>query len=177
MDEKVLSVDIEFNFRGDTYTFKKHVIKGEVATIEIGEEALSDKLFNVLCGLDKDYIGEIRDSEKLLNQTASRHNNVLALGARTMHYSGSVGRNVFRTLRLRSDKKTAKAQTAQVLEMYNLDPRKRVKGLCPSEFWDFSCARCNYREVRLVVINKCGFLCNLKVDLTKWKECYIIQIV
>jgi len=166
----MLLIDIAFRFKDLDFTFSATVRRGEVHDFATGEPALADKLFWVLCGLDQDYTGKIDGEGICFN--ASSWNNVLALGDRSMFIRGSVRRNIYKALRIRADKKTARARTEEVIKLYNLE---RIAGfninlLEDNELTTVAMARAHYRKIGLVVCK------NVEIDLTRFKDAYIIKV-
>jgi ABC-type nitrate/sulfonate/bicarbonate transport system ATPase subunit len=156
------------------FDFTDLVERGKPYTYNVGERALADKLFWVLCGLDAGYTGTISGDGLCFNR--SSFNNVLALGDRTMFIRGSVRRNIYKALRLRTDKKTAMARTDEVIGLYNLRKLEtfNVKLLTGEELITVALARAHFRKIGLVVFNKVST--NVEIDLQKFSDAYIITI-
>ena len=186
-----MNINLKFKFRGAEYTFQKEVVTGEVATFEIGEESLADKLFAILSGLDNGFCEGVWEGtpHKEINFMQSKYNNVLALGEGSMFGRGDIKKNLYRAYRLRADKVVAAAQLAaqgeipQVKAILDLKP----KNLDSAQMLDFALARAYHRNVKLVVMNcVTGYLCDLTTEkinclenelFTKFPNCYIIKIV
>ena len=115
----MLAIDIKFKLKDMDFEFKADVKRGVPYKFEVGERILGDKLFWVLCGLDRAYTGTIEGEGICFN--ASSWNNVLALGDRSMFIRGTVRRNIYKALRTRVNRKTAKSRTEEVIKLYNLE--------------------------------------------------------
>jgi len=169
----VLLIDINFKFKDLDFNFSATVKRGETYTFNVGEVALADKLFWVLAGLDKGYTGKI-DGEGIC-YSASSWNNVLALGDRSMFIRGSVKKNIYKALRIRANKKTARERTQEVLTLYGLKKFEKfnINLLEDDELIIVALARAHYRKIGLVVYKKI----NAKIDLSKFNDAYIIEII
>ena len=170
----MLVIDISFKLRDLDFVFKANTKRGEVYTFEIGEPILADKLFWVLCGLDPFYKGSIEGEGVCFNM--STWNNVLALGDTSMFVRGTVRRNIYKAIRVRCDKQTAKTRTEEVIALYGLEVLAglKVKLLSPEELLNVSLARAHYRDIALVLFKNLG--AKHEIDLSKFKDAYIIKI-
>ena len=170
----MLKIDIAFRLNDIDFTFKADVKRGEVYTFNAGEPILADKLFWVLCGLDKNYKGTIEGEGICFN--ASTFNNVLALGDRTMFIRGSVERNIYKALRVRAGRKTALQRTQEVIGLYNLQKlaKLNIKLLEDEELLTVALARAHFRKIGLLVYKKLGN--NAEFDFTKFADSYILVI-
>jgi ABC-type lipopolysaccharide export system ATPase subunit len=179
----MLKIDISFKFKDLDFSFKADINRGEPYIFEVGERALADKLFWVLCGLDKGYTGTIQGEGVCFN--ASTWNNVLALGDRTMFLRGSVQRNIYKALRVRSNRKISLERTEEVIKLYNLEHLRKmsISLLEDDEIFAVSLARVHYRKIALIVYN--SPLCNVGVTecvggfknlLPKYKDAYIVKV-
>jgi ABC-type taurine transport system ATPase subunit len=164
-------IDIKFRFKDLDFEFKADTELGKPYNFDIGEPVLADKLFGVLAGLDLDFSGTINGNGVCFN--ASERNNVLALGDNSMFIKGSVRKNIYKTLRIRTDRKTAKQRTEEVIRLYNLENSAdlNINRLNGDELLKVSLARAHFREVRLVIIKNYP-----AIDLSKWRQAYIITI-
>jgi len=131
--------------------------RGVVHTIEIGEEQLAQSLF-----------------ERFWDLT----DEVLALGDTTMFLRGrSVRHNIYKVLRLRTNRADAKQKTDEVISMFGLNPKTKVKKLSEGELLSLALARSYFRTPELVVIKKFGgYLERLDVDTKKWSESFVVVI-
>ena len=170
----MLFIDIKFTLKDLEYPFSASVRRGEVHTFDVGEASLADKLFWVLCGLDPIYSGKI-DGEGLCFN-ASSWNNILALGDRSMFIRGSVRRNIYKALRIRANKETARQRTEEVIKLYGLEKLSKFKIslLDDEELINVAQARAHYRKIGLVVFKKLSL--NAEIDLAKFRDSYIIVI-
>ena len=169
----MLSIDIKFKLREIDFEFKTVVQRGEPYTFNVGEESLADKLFWVLCGLDGKYEGKIEGEGVCFN--ASTWNNVLALGDVTMFIRGTIRRNIYKALRVRADRKTAKQRTEEVIKLYGLEVLAglRTKYLSDEELLRVAIARAHFRKIAFVVVKDKE---SYQIDCTKWPDAYIIKI-
>lgn len=169
----MLTIDISFKLNDIDFNFKTEVKRGEVYTFNAGEPILADKLFWVLCGLDKNYEGEVKGEGICFNP--STFNNVLALGDKTMFIRGSVERNIYKALRVRAKPKIAKVRTQEVIELYKLKKlaKLNIKLLEDGELMTVALARAHFRQIGLVVLKK---LQDTQIDFTKFGDAYIIII-
>ena len=175
----MLTINLAFKFRNLDFKFEATVRRGEVHNFEkqypdLFEPALRDKLFWVLCGLDRGYTGKIEGEGLCFN--ASSFNNVLAIGDRSMFVRGSVRRNIYKALRLRADRKTAQKRTDEVIELYNLKKLENlnVKLLEDGELVTVALARAHFRRIGLVIYK--GALEYVEILLQKYKDAYIIVV-
>ena len=173
----MLSLNISFKHNGEMFTFTANIPLGTKHIFEIGERILADKLFYVLAGLDNDYQGTMTGAD----WSHSKDNNVLALGDKSMFIYGSVHRNIYRALRVRANRKTAKAQTREVVEYYELDADASVTG---GNMLQVALARSHFRDVKMIVLN-CfetyiksadEYFEKRKNHLPEMKDVYIIEI-
>ena len=169
----MLNIDIKFKFRDLDFEFTAQVKRGEPYTFNVGEQSLADKLFWVLCGLDAKYEGKIEGEGICFN--ASTWNNVLALGDTTMFISGTIRRNIYKAIRVRNDRKTAKQLTEEVIKLYGLEVLAglKVHYLSDEELLRVSIARAHFRKIGLVIIKERD---GYNIDCTKWPDAYIIKI-
>jgi len=167
----LLSIDITFTFKDTEFSFKAEIELNKPYTFEIGETALTDKLFWVLVGLDKSYKGKINGEGICFNP--SSWNNVLALGDKTMFVRGSVYKNIYKALRVRANKKAALERTEQVIDHYDLRhlSKLNIKLLTQEELLRVAVARAHFRKIALIVAKEC------EIDFSKWKDSYIIKII
>ena len=170
----MLNIDIKIKHLDIEFPFKANIKRGEVFEFPVGEPILRDKLFWILCGLKSDFEGEIKGEGICFN--ASVFNNVLALGDRSMFIRGDVTRNIYKALRVRADRKTAKARTQEVIGLYDLEKLAKLKidYLEDDELLVVSLARAHYRQIGLVVWKKVDE--TAKIDLSKFKESYILVV-
>lgn len=141
--------DLEIPFSGE-------LVKGRPHTIEIGEPILADLVFE---------------------QFFSLCDNVLALGDSTMFLRGlSVRHNIYKVLRFRNNRKTAKKKTTEALKIYKLNPKTKIKHLSPAELLNVALARAHFRKPELVVVKKYGYLADIDVDLSRWGDVFIVVI-
>jgi len=170
----LLLINIKFKFKDLDLEFKADIERNKPYTFEIGEEMLSDKLFWILVGLDKNYEGEITGEGVCLN--ASSWNNVLALGDKGMFIRGTVYKNIYKALRVRSKRAEAKNRALEVIKLYNLELLSSIKIhlLTDEELLRVATARAHYRKIALVVAKSKEIG---KIDFTKWQDSYIIKIV
>jgi len=164
---------MSFKFKDLDMEFKAEVERGKPHTFTVGEPALADKLFWVICGLDHGYTGTIKGEGVSFGPTA--WNNVLALGDSTMFVRGSVRKNIYKALRIRSDRKTAKERTEEVIEKYGLQVLAglKVKLLSDDELMTVSLARAHFRKIALVICKKTD---GKEIDLQKFRDAYIIYV-
>ena len=169
----MFNIDIAFKHNDIDFKFQANIARGKPHTFEVGEQMLADKLFWVLCGLDKNYTGTIEGEG--ISFAASSFNNVLALGDKTMYIRGSAERNIYKALRVRAKRKLAKERTEQVIKLYNLErlAKFNIKLLEDDELLTVSLARAHFRKIRLVIFKN---LNNIEIDLSKFKTEYIITI-
>jgi len=198
----MLKVNLEVEHHGTLFTFTAEVQKGIPHTFEIGETQLADKLFHTLCGLTKSknpqenpektpkeitkkYPPPIKtlaliDTDNQLNLSKSPENNILALGDPTMFLapSSSIKKNIYRALRSRHSRPDSKQKTSELLSTYfpNTSPKTKLKTLDSNQLLTLSLARSHYRTPKLIIINKLHFLKSLEINLSLWKNCYILTI-
>ena len=181
----MLLIDIAFKHREIDFKFNAIVQrtkpesdleanKQRIHTFTIGEPALADKLFWVLCGLDKNFTGTINGEGICFN--SSSFNNVLAIGDRSMFVHGTIERNIYKALRTRTDKKTAKQRTQEVLRLYDIERLAKLKPihLEDDELVTVAFARAHFRKIGLVVYKKMSQ--TTEIDLRKFNDAYIIVI-
>ena len=170
----MLEIDIKIKHNNMEFPFKASVKRGEIFTFAVGEEIMRDKLFWALCGINKDYTGEIKGEGICFN--SSTFNNVLAIGDRSMFIRGSVTRNIYKALRVRADKQTAKSRTDEVIKLYGLErlSKLNVKLLDDNELLTVALARAHFRKIGLVVFKKLEE--HGEIDLSKFSDAYIIKV-
>jgi len=148
-----LKIDVAFKYLGQDFEFKASLNPGQKHVFEIGERGLCDKLFYVLCGLDKDYKGGLEGAD----WSESKTNSVLALGDRTMFVRGTVETNIYKALRSRMGRGEAKQKTQEVIGIYlpELCAGETITKALVTEFnmLKVALARAHYRDIKLVVIN------------------------
>jgi len=169
----MLTIDIKFKLREIDFEFKAEVKPGETHTFNVGEESLADKLFWVLCGLDRKYEGKVEGEGVCFN--ASTWNNVLALGDVTMFIGGTIRRNIYKALRVRANRKTAKQRTEEVIRLYDLQVLAglKTKHLSDEELLHVAIARAHFRKIALVVVKDKK---SYNIDYTKWPDAYILRV-
>jgi len=170
----MLAIDIKFKLKDMDFEFKADVKRGVPYKFEVGERILGDKLFWVLCGLDRGYEGKIEGEGLSFN--ASSFNNILALGDRSMFVRGNVRRNIYKALRVRAHRKIAKARTEEVIKLYHLERIESFKTdlLDDKELLNVALARAHYRKIGLVVFNKAA--APVEIELTKFSDAYIVIV-
>ena len=158
----MFSLDLSFKFKDVDFSFKAECEKGKPHIFEAGEEALADRLFAelIFSGLEP---------------------NILALGDKTMFIRGSVSRNIYKALRFRSNKKTARSQLETALDEYSLRDiaQRNIKQLSDEQLFAVALARSHFRTADLLVVKKIGGYIKkeTKINFEKWPDAYIIEIV
>jgi ABC-type transport system involved in cytochrome bd biosynthesis fused ATPase/permease subunit len=156
----MLAINVAFVLNGLSFSFSADIPEGGRHVFAVGERVLADKLFYVLCGLDRDYSGKISCDDaagKRVDFSKSKRNNVLAIGDRTMFISGTVRHNIYRAMRARTARKTARERTEEVIKLYKLGD---IAGLPIKNFMHstdtllrVALARAHFREASLIVAN------------------------
>ena len=155
-----MNVDVIIKHHDLEIPIKFELEKNKPHVIDVGEEQFADRLFAVLCGLE-----DIKFSD-----------DVLGLGDKTMFVNGTIYKNIYKVLRIRFPRKESKEKTEQVIELYKLDGKKKIKSLSDSELYEVALARSYYRQPELVVINKNGYLSDVEIDVSRWDDCYVVCI-
>lgn len=137
----MLKIDISFRHNGELFAFKVEIEEGGRHIIEVGERMLADKLFFVLCGLDKEFDGVMKGAD----WSHTKANNILALGDSSMFLKGSVQKNIYKALRTRMKRAEAKQKTQEVINIYNIDES--------STLMNIALARAHFRDIKLIVAN------------------------
>ena len=184
----MLTIDIKFKLREIDFEFKAQIKRGESHTFKVDEESLADKLFWILCGLDTKYEGKIEGEG--VSWGASTWNNVLALGDTSMFISGTARRNIYKAIRVRADRKTAKQRTEEVIRLYGLEVLAglKTKYLSDEELLRVAIARAHFRKIGLVIVKGkdfCEIDCSthneeqrflLENCYAKWPDAYILKV-